>query len=83
MAPNPVALALSKETGRGYHEVRVGINRLVNAGWTPFDAIAFVDKAARTKGDIEATVLRKLARTPGAVTSEAAQTTERADRSNA
>lgn len=56
MTPNPVALALAKETGRSYHEVRIGINLLVNGGWTPFAAVDRVASLAKTDANIEESV---------------------------
>jgi hypothetical protein len=57
MSANRASSAIAKETGYGYHEVRIGINRLVNgAGYSRFNAEMSVREAALAGYDIEFTV---------------------------
>lgn len=46
MTANPQASRIAREVGRGYHEARQALNVLVNHGWAPYDAEAFLRAAA-------------------------------------
>lgn len=69
MTANPTAAAIARDTGRGYHEVRIGINRLVAEGWVEIEAATFIRGV--TGGSIEKAVsgaiaARRLGHSPAA-----------------
>jgi len=56
MTPNPHALNAPRKYGRSYHEIRVAVNRIVNAGWNRDRAEQYVDEVLAAGNDLERAV---------------------------
>ncbi len=56
MAPNPHAAAAAKKYGRGYHEIRMAVNRIVSAGWNRSRAEQYVNEVLDVGNDLNAAV---------------------------
>jgi len=57
MSVNRHAVEIARKHGRGYHEVRIAVNRLVNlAGWNRARAELYVDEVLAAENDLESAV---------------------------
>lgn len=56
MTPNPHALKTARKYGRGYHEIRIAVNQIVNAGWDRGRAERYVDEVLEAGNDLDRAV---------------------------